>query len=74
MNTSQVTSEQVVRALNTFKIRDDIIKVYKNKFSSVEVLESYGEEFFKIRIPPNKFSLGYMYGFVESNKKESWDV
>jgi hypothetical protein len=63
-----------VTSLNTFKIREEIIKVYRDKFSSVEVLESYGEEFFKIRIPPNKYSLGYMYGFVESNLKAHWNI
>tara|TARA_B110001469_G_C9573503_1_gene284393 strand:+ start:826 stop:1038 length:213 start_codon:yes stop_codon:yes gene_type:complete len=27
-----------------------------------------------VRIPPNEHSLGYMYGFVESKKKESWGL
>jgi hypothetical protein len=32
-----------VTSLNTFKIRQEIIKVYEDKFQLVEVLESYGE-------------------------------
>ena len=74
VETSTVTTEQLVTSLNTFKIRQEIIKVYEDKFQLVEVLESYGEQFFKVRIPPNEHSLGYMYGFVESKKKESWGL
>ena len=40
---SIVTTEQLVTSLNTFKIRQEIIKVYEDKFQLVEVLESYGE-------------------------------
>lgn len=40
---STVTTEQLVTSLNTFKIRQEIIKVYEDKFQLVEVLESYGE-------------------------------
>lgn len=74
VNTSTITPEQLMTCHNTFNIRKEIIKVFEKEFNKVEVLESYGEQFFKIRIPPNDHSLGYMYGFMESNKQESWKL
>jgi hypothetical protein len=68
------TTDQIVKALNTFNIRQEIIVAFEKRFQAVEVLESYGEQFFKVRIPPNKHSVGYMYGFVESIKKDSWGL
>jgi len=72
VESSTISTDQMVKALNTFNIRQEIIKAFEKKFKAVEVLESYGEQFFKLRIPPNHHSIGYMYGFIESTKKESW--
>ena len=37
-------------------------------------MESYGKEYFKIRIPRDNKSLGFMYGFIEEHKKSTWGL
>jgi len=37
-------------------------------------MEAYGKQYFKLRIPKDNHSLGYMYGFIEQNKNDSWGL
>jgi len=60
--------------LHAYKSLREIIRAFENRFKEVEILESYGKEYFKIRIPRDNKTLGYMYGFVEANKKPSWSL
>ena len=41
------------------------------EFGKVEMLESYGEEYFKIRVPKADKSIGFVFGLIETIKKKS---
>lgn len=44
------------------------------QFGQVDIIEAHGMEYFKIRIPKDNHTLGFMYGFIESNMHDSWGV
>ena len=71
-----VSTETFIQYLHAFKCNTSILNDFMKTFGSVEVLESHGKEYFKIRIPKDeKLTLGYMYGFIEDHKeKGKWGI
>ena len=59
---------------NCWRCQEKIVSRFKMQFGSVEIIETHGIEYFKVRIPKDTLSLGFMYGFVESNMQDSWGV
>ena len=39
------------------------------EFGKVEMLESYGEQYFKIRVPKGEKSIGFVFGLIERVKE-----
>lgn len=70
----QITGESFARYYSSYQCQERIINRYKMEFGNVEILESHGREYFKLRIPKDQRSLGFMYGFIESNIQDSWGV
>jgi hypothetical protein len=63
--TTMLTTEDFVGYLHAYRCKEAILTKFKHAFGSVDTLERYGKDYFKIRIPKNRRSLGYMYGFIE---------
>jgi len=73
-NSAFLAPQELFKYYQTFQYLQEITRVFERQFNRVEVMESYGCEYFKIRIPRNNNSLGFMYGFIESNKTADWGL
>ena len=69
-----ITADTFAKYLHSFECQQRIINKFKLQFGQVEILESHGHEYFKIRIPKDNKTLGFMFGFIESNMDDSWGV
>lgn len=72
--TTMLSAEEFIGYLHAFRCKQAIISRFNHAFGEVHILESYGKDYFKIRIPKNRRSLGFMYGFIENHKDDSWGV
>ena len=57
--------------LNSYLTQAHIINNLLREFGKAEMLESYGDSYFKVRVPKIDKSIGFIFGFVEGIKHRS---
>ena len=65
----EVRIMNLVTFLYTQKIGFSVIRFMLTVFEQVEMLEQFGE-FYKFRIPKQDKTIGWLFGFIEENKKK----
>lgn len=69
-----LTSDKFAQYFHSFVCLQTILISFEEAFGQVEIIESHGKEYFKIRLPKDERTLGSMYGFVEKNRTPEWGV
>jgi hypothetical protein len=64
-----LSAELFITCLNSYLTQVEIIKQFLIEFGKVEMLESYGEQYFKIRVPKGEKSIGFVFGLIERVKE-----
>lgn len=62
----RVTVDQFLRLMHCYLSMQYIIKEFLNEFGRVDVIESHGDEYFKLRVPRQDKTVGFIFSILES--------
>lgn len=64
----ELSADLFQQCINCYLFQLKLIKTLLKDFKRVEVLESYGTMYMKLRVPKLDKSLGYIFGLIENSK------
>lgn len=62
----KLTINQFLNLLHCYISINHIIHVFLKEFESLDILESHGDEYFKLRVPRKNKTIGFIFGKLES--------